>query len=312
MGVKFPRRITPRPPTPRGRSVPGREKPVERSPGTRGGAHSPIQPFSDARDALPAGSSSHAGEPPRRPRATVRRAGRRRDSGASGEGFRARPGVAPHCRPIRRRAPRRRPFLAFAASAARLRDPTREGSRGFRAAFTETDCETVSTHDRSQAPAERPWSMLNGSGSGRPPIRECEILDPGALEHETPRCQTRSTDYTTHGLPECQSNDASRVGRYAGRLRDRRNLRSVGRRPGGDIANPVPGQVSLSNVRERSPGPGNRPCFESASPVRAEPAAVPVSVGVGLRGCGILHCRFAGRRARRVVPLRIHLQGHAR
>ena len=155
---------------------------------------------------------SHAGEPPRRPRATVRRAGRRRDSGASGEGFRARPGVAPHCRPIRRRAPRRRPFLAFAASAARLRDPTREGSRGFRAAFTETDCETVSTHDRSQAPAERPWSMLNGSGSGRPPIRECEILDPGALEHETPRCQTRSTDYTTHGLPECQSNDASRVG----------------------------------------------------------------------------------------------------
>ena len=96
----------------------------------------------------------------------------------------------------------------------------------------------------------------------------------------------------------------------------------VGRRSGGDIANAVPGQVSLPDVRERSPGPDDRPCFESASPGRAEPAAVLVPAGFGLRGCGILHCRFAdrrprrvtGRRTRRVVSLRLHLQlrGHAR
>ena len=47
--------------------------------------------------------------------------------------------------------------------------------------------------------------MLNGSGSGQLPIRECDSLDPGALEHEPPRRQTRSTDYTTHWLPECQA-----------------------------------------------------------------------------------------------------------
>ena len=47
--------------------------------------------------------------------------------------------------------------------------------------------------------------MLNGSGSGQLPIRECDALDPGALEHETPRRQTRSTDYTTHWLPKCQA-----------------------------------------------------------------------------------------------------------
>ena len=160
------------------------------------------------------------------------------------------------------------------------------------------------------------------AGSGRLPIRECGALDSGALEHETPRCQSRSTDYTTHGLSECQSNDGSRVGRYAKRLRDRHDLRGVGRRSGGDIANAVPGQVSLPDVRERSPGPDDRPCFESASPGRAEPAAVLVPAGFGLRGCGILHCRFAdrrprrvtGRRTRRVVSLRLHLQlrGHAR
>ena len=93
---------SPRPPTPRGRFVPGREKPVERATGTRGGAHSPIHPSSGARDAVPPEPSNHAGVPPRRPRATVRRAGRRRDSVESGAGSRARPGAAFRCRRIRR------------------------------------------------------------------------------------------------------------------------------------------------------------------------------------------------------------------
>ena len=91
---------------------------------------------------------------------------------------------------------------------------------------------------------------------------------------------------------------------------------------GAGLAARVTGPVLLLNVRERSPGPGHRPCFESASPGRAEPAAVTVSVGfrLRLRGCRILHCRFAGRgirrvtgrRTRRVVPLRLLLRGHAR
>ena len=163
-----------------------------------------------------------------------------------------------------------------------------------------------------QEHAERPWPMLNGSGSHRLPIRECEALDPDALEHGSPRRQTRSTDYTTHGLAECQSDDASRVGRYAGRLQDRRDLRGVGCRPGGDIANAAPGQVSLPDVRTRSSGPDDRPCFESASLGRVEAALVLVSAGFGLRGCGIPRCRFSGRRARRIVALRLLLRGRAR
>ena len=149
---------SPRPPMPRGRFVPGREKPVERSTGTRGGAHSPNFPIhlsSDARDAVPPGPSNHVGVPPRRPRATVRRAGRRRDSVESGAGSRARPGAASRCRRIRRRAPPRRPFPAFAASAAPLRDPAREGSRGSRTAFIEILSEPVSTHDSDREPVER-------------------------------------------------------------------------------------------------------------------------------------------------------------
>ena len=77
---------------------------------------------------------------------------------------------------------------------------------------------------------------------------------------------------------------ALRIGfQNARRLRDRRDSRSVGHRRGGYIANALPGQMSLSNEQERSPGPDDRPCFENASPGQAEPAAVLVSVGFRLR-----------------------------
>ena len=70
---------------------------------------------------------------------------------------------------------------------------------------------------------------------------------------------------------------------------------------GAGLAARVPGPAQFLDVRKISPGPDNRPCLESASPGQAEPALVLVSVGFRLRGCGILHCRFAGRRTSRSV-----------
>ena len=81
---------------------------------------------------------------------------------------------------------------------------------------------------------------------------------------------------------------------------------------GAGLAAPVPGHVSFSNVGESSPWPGHRLCFESASTGQAEPSPVFVSVGFRLRGWGILQCRFAGRRTRSIVPLRLRLRGYAR
>ena len=81
---------------------------------------------------------------------------------------------------------------------------------------------------------------------------------------------------------------------------------------GAGLAAPVPGHVSFSNLGESSLWPGHRLCFESASTGQAEPSPVFVSVGFRLRGWGILQCRFAGRRTRSIVPLRLHLRGCAR
>ena len=102
------------------------------------------------------------------------------------------------------------------------------------------------------------------------------------------------------------SNDTSHPGMDGGDFGERHRR---GRRPG--RAGPRP-CVALGACGKSSLWPGNRPCFESASPGQAEPSPVLVSVGFRLRGCGILHCRFAGRHARRIVPLRLHLRGCAR
>ena len=177
--------------------------------------------------------------------------------------------------------------------------------------FRPVHCKTVSSQEiRAGLPPTSPtwgagatamsrWSWIT---SARSPMRWTSSARPSRKSSRAARRQ-RLDDAVGSGSQFERTFERHLTFRYG-----QRGLRQT--TPAGAPAWPrrSPAMCRSRTCEECSPGPGHRPCFESASPGLAEPVPLPVSVGFRLWGWGILQCRFAGRHARRLAPLRHHLR----